>query len=60
MPAFNNGRPGIEWIRNFEKKWSYVFVKRKLEGLAYKRAKGLTQHNVDAFYMFEKLVIKDH
>ena len=57
VPQFTNNRPGVDWCQNFENRWSHVLVRRKCEGLSYKRRKGLTQHNVNTFYtMFDNLV----
>ena len=42
VPQFTNGRPGLDWCRNFEGRFKHVFVRRKREGLAYQRAVGLS------------------
>ena len=50
---FTNGRPGIDWIRAFEKRWNHCFSRRAREGISYQRAQGLAKHNVELF--FDKL-----
>ena len=57
VPRFNDGyRPGLDWVRNYENRWSDWFANRKREGLAYARAAGLTEDNVEKFYgLFKEL-----
>ena len=47
---FTNGRPGIEWMRLFEKRWNHCFSSRAREDNSYQRTKGLTKHNVELFF----------
>ena len=58
---FTDGRPGVDWVRNFEKRWGHVISRRKREGLSYNRAAGLSEENVNKFYdLFEELNNKHH
>ena len=59
MAPLKNDRPGIKWIRNFEKRHSDKLTRRVREGLNYKRCKNLTKANVNKFYdLYEELINK--
>ena len=56
VKQFTNNRPGVDWCRGFESRWSHIPCRRR-EGLAYNRQKGLYEHNVKSFYkLFDDLV----
>ena len=57
---FNNGKPGLDWMRLFEKRHVGEIKKCKPELLSLARSEGLTQNTVIAFFdMYEK-ILKDN
>ena len=47
---FKDNRPGIDWVRGFEKRQKKVLTRRKPELLTTNRAEALTQKTVDLFF----------
>ena len=55
------GRPGPDWMLQFERRHSDRIKNVKREGLAYARSKSLTKQNVDKFFaLFKSLDDKYH
>ena len=55
------GRPGPDWMLQFERRHSDRIKNCKREGLAYARSKDLTKENVDKFFsLFKSLDDKYH
>ena len=54
---FKDGRPGPDWILNFERRNDSLLTRRKPEILTMGRAKGLTKPLVEEFFnMYEDLL----
>ena len=49
---FPNRKPGIEWIRGFEKRWKYDIGKRKAEILTKSRASDLNEETTGIFFLY--------
>ena len=57
---FPNGKPGIEWIRGFEKRWKHELGKRKAEILTKARASDLNEETTGIFFnQYEKVLIEN-
>jgi hypothetical protein len=57
---FPSGRPGKDFIRQFEKRWANELGKRKPEVLTIARAKDLSLSNVNDFFELYKNVIQEN
>ena len=53
---FNNGRPGYDWLRGFEKRHRCLLRRRSREGISDARADALSQENTDEFLKIYKLL----
>ena len=58
--SFKDGRPGPDWVLQFERRHRKRLRRRKREGLSDSRATGLTQDNVTQFYELYKEIIEEH
>lgn len=58
---FGGKSPGIEYLRNFEKRWAQELTKRKPELLTKARAASLSRETVDLFFeMYENQILKNN
>ena len=58
---FKDGRPGPDWVYNFEKRWRHRFTRKNRVGITYQRSKGVTSRNLDVFFdMLQALEDKYH
>lgn len=57
---FPNGKPGIEWVRGFEKRWKGEIGKRKPELLTKARAKDMCEETANAFFnIYENVLLSN-
>ena len=57
---FPNSRPGLEWMRNFEKRHANEIKRGRPEHLSVARSESLNRSTIDSFFnMYEKM-LKDN
>lgn len=52
--------PGLNFVRNFEKRWHHLLTKRKTVTLTTARVKSLTRDTLSSFFNMVKLVYDEH
>ena len=60
VTPFRDGRPGLDWVRRFEKRHQQRLRRRKREGLSVLRAKGLSREIITSFFDMYKDVLNEH